>query len=147
MATYLLTWNPAKWEWKDYDDRLREVAERGSFTFPWDTGANRRVRAGDRVFLLRQGLEPRGIVGSGHAVSDVYQDEHWNPIREGLANYIVVEWDHLVDPTRDWYIPRKRLDAEIFSGVHWNTQRSGITIREDVAEILEEEWERAMRGR
>ena len=65
MTTYLLTWNPSKWPWPELDDCIREIRATGHYRERWSCGRNRKIVEGDRVFLLRQGLEPRGIVGSG----------------------------------------------------------------------------------
>ncbi|MFF5229361.1 hypothetical protein [Dactylosporangium sp. NPDC000521] len=50
----------------------------------WSTG-NRKtgIEPGDRVFFLRQGVEPRGIVGSGTAASRIFPDEQWDDDRAG----------------------------------------------------------------
>ncbi len=68
MTTYLLTWNPSKWPWPELDDCIQEIKATGHYLERWSCGRNRKIVEGDRLFLLRQGLEPRGIVGSGWAV-------------------------------------------------------------------------------
>ena len=39
------------------------------------------MQPGDRVFLLKQGNEPKGIMGSGRVDTEVYPDRHWDPDR------------------------------------------------------------------
>lgn len=73
----------------------------------WATG-NRTtgIRPGDRVFLLRQGTQDRGLIGSGEAVDHlgntgpdgeiIYTDTHWDG-SGAQANYVgrvesVLEW-------------------------------------------------------
>jgi hypothetical protein len=43
----------------------------------WSCGNSKSIANGDRLFLLRQGEEPRGIVGVGYAESEPYRDTHW----------------------------------------------------------------------
>lgn len=78
MPTYLLTWNPDKWHWVDLQKCVDKVKREGSFTTTWSCGLSKGIVKGDRVFILRQGVEPRGIFGAGHAVSGVFEDPHWD---------------------------------------------------------------------
>ena len=79
---YLLTWNPDKaYKWEDLQDCIDDVRDHGFYATAWSCGRNRRITAGDRVFMMRQGHgsgERRGVFASGWATSDVYQQEHWD---------------------------------------------------------------------
>ncbi|HEX8161906.1 MAG TPA: hypothetical protein VF538_08545 [Pyrinomonadaceae bacterium] len=150
MATYLLTWNPVKWEWVDLRDCMGEVARTGFYSSDWSSGNNKSVVKGDRVFLLRQGLEPRGICGSGFADSGVYEDVHWNESKAKVGKvtrYVRVKWDVLLDAENESIFPREWLNEPPLSRVNWNTQISGIRIPDDVAEELEERWAEFLEGR
>lgn len=67
MSTYLLTWNPRKSEEPHLKTMAQafeagvELKEEGR----WSCGRRRRIRIGDRVFLLRQVSQNPGLVGSG----------------------------------------------------------------------------------
>jgi hypothetical protein len=50
-----------------------------------------------------------------------------------------VRFDALLDPEHAIF-PRARLKAGLFAKMHWEPQGSGISIPEDVAAMLEEEW-------
>lgn len=70
MRTFLLTWNPDRWQWHDVEEvRAAVSAGTSSAQRAWSTGRRTDIRTGERLFLLRLGSEPRGIVGSGHAAS------------------------------------------------------------------------------
>ncbi len=140
MATYLLTWNPKRWKWDGLAADANEVAERGRLVRRWSCGNTKRIEQGDRVFLLRQGLEPRGIIASGSVTTPSYQDDHWDPERDTPGWFVEVEFDALQDPETDPILPRERLDAPEFADVYWNTQASGTSIPPHVAEALEREW-------
>ena len=143
MATYLLTWSPQKWAWVDLQDYISEIARRGYCLSDWSCGNTKGIVRGDRVFLLRQGREPRGICGSGHADSDVYEAAHWdeNKAKSGkVTRYIKVRWDVLLNPENESIFPREWLNEPPLSKVNWNTQVSGIKIADGVAGELEERW-------
>lgn len=141
MATFLLTWNPHKWHWPEDDlgASIAAVQRTGRSAGRWSCGNTKRILSGDRVFLLRQGAEPRGLVASGWATSEPYADRHWEdggPLGRS-TQYIDVDWDWLAKTP---IISRAQLDAPEFAGVNWNTQTSGISVAAEVAHVLEREW-------
>ena len=143
MNTYLLTWNPAKWPWDDLATCIHQLKTAGHYRERWSCGRNRRILEGDRVFLLRQGLEPRGIVGSGRVVSDVFDDWHWDETRRAAGQRvwcIDVDFDTLLDADREPIVTRAQLSEGTLGQMHWDSQSSGILIPETVARQLETEW-------
>lgn len=142
MTTYLLTWNPARWQWEDLEECIREIEERGYHKGSWSCGVTKKIRPGDRVFLIKLGAEPRGIVASGWAISEVYEDQHWDRrtrAKGKTALYIDVRFDTILDPNKKIF-PRSWLDNGIYIKMHWEPQASGTTIPNDVAEQLERDW-------
>lgn len=139
LANYLITWNPKRFEWDTIEEDIMKLEDDSSFIGRWSCGGTKRIKKGDRIFTLRQGLEPRGIMASGWATCDVYQDEHWSGNGED-ANYIKVRYDTILNPQLDEILERKMLDQGILSEMHWDTQGSGISIRGDIALELEELW-------
>lgn len=137
MATYLLTWNPHESAWDDILEMSQAVKLGKSITIAWSCGNTRRIKVGDRIFLLRQGREPKGICASGIVVQGSY--EHLNWVGK-LAMYVDFQLDVLLNPDQDAILPRQLLDKGPFSKIHWNTQRSGIQIHDDVAVELEKIW-------
>ncbi len=106
----------------------------------WSCGNTRKIEVGDRTFLLRQGVEPRGIVASGTVIEPPYEDAHWDENASKPALYVDVELDALLDPDSDGVLPRELLDESPLSVMHWNAQSSGTTISEQVASALMEAW-------
>jgi len=143
MTTYLITWNPNRWHWHDLQDNVKEIAEKGFHLGNWSTGVSKKIQRGDRLFLIRLGKEPKGIIGSGWAESNVYEDEHWedSAYEAGkYARYVHVRFDVLLNPDlnpRD-ILPRKKLND--LGKMHWDSQGSGIKIPDDVARRLEDAW-------
>jgi len=144
MATYLLTWNPKRWQWDDLRDVVREIRQRGFFTLDWSCSQSKRLKVNDRVFLIRLGMEPRGIIGSGVVIKAPYEREHWNyeKAKAGKTQmHVDVQFDTLLDPKHDMILPREFLKSqELLSSMHWDSQSSGIKIRDDVAIELEKVW-------
>jgi 5-methylcytosine-specific restriction protein A len=143
MSTYLLTWSPKKWRWTDLSKRISEIKRKGYCVTDWSCGNNKSIAKGDRVFLLRQGEEPRGIVGAGRAESDSFEEVHWRKEKARVGRttmYVMVRWDTLLNPEAESILPREWLNEGALSGVNWNTQISGITIRPEAAETLEDRW-------
>ena len=150
MATFLLTWNPNKWHWRDMAADIHRCQSEGYLDDRWSCGRNKHIQPGDRVFLLRQGQEPRGLIASGRATSPVFEAPHWggdDATRSPIARYVSVRFDVLLDPDREPIFRREWLDAGPFVGVHWNTQVSGISIPAPIARTLELEWTRFLASR
>ncbi len=77
MATYLLAWNPKRWIWEDLAEMALDVKEGQFVTTRWSCGNSKRMKQGNRVFLIRLGEEPKGIIASGEVLTDAYEDIHW----------------------------------------------------------------------
>lgn len=143
MATYLLAWSPRRWQWRDLHNLIRELEVEGSTVRRWSCANSTSIREGDRLFLIRQGEEPRGIFASGVADSGWYEDRHWDEakVQAGVTTHFVdVRFDALLNPDEEPILSREFLDAPPFSDQHWDTQSSGIRIKDHVAAALEEEW-------
>ena len=138
MPAYLLTWNPARWAWDEVAEAAEDTAGGRKYSISWSCGNNKSIRAGDRIFLMRQGGEPRGVTASGRAVSDVEDGEHWSGDGR-TALRIDVEFDRVLDPARNAPMPVAGLNGPS-SKVHWSTASSGISIPADAVGPLESRW-------
>jgi 5-methylcytosine-specific restriction enzyme A len=101
MATFLFTWGRHV-----FDDlpAFAEQVKAGAGYGNWSTGNRKDIPPGSEFFLLRQRKEPRGIVGYGHTVGDVYQDDHWDVERAKLgekANSVDVFFERFIDPVAE----------------------------------------------
>ena len=137
--TFLITWNPRVYEWRDLRADIRKLRRAGVLRTGWSCARSKQIRRGDRVFLLRQGVEPRGIVGSGWTTSDWYEGPGWR--RAGVpCNYVDVAFDTLLDAASEPILPREALAHGKLAEMYWDTQVSGIAIPADVARELERVW-------
>src|SRR5689334_5317397 len=124
MATYLLTWNPLRWHWDDIDDEVEQLRRDGLIPSQWACGNSRHIAVGDRIFMLKQGPEPRGLIASGWVTEAPFEEAHWTDQGGGTSEsawYIRFDADVL---SATPLIPRSRLNDEPFNEVHWNTQAS-----------------------
>jgi hypothetical protein len=104
-VTMVVTWNPERWNpdgWAEnvYPSDVGVVESGRVLRGQWATG-NRKtgIEPGDRVFLLLQGPEPRGIIGSGSAASRIFPAAQWDDERaDEDANYVLIDWDMLLLP-------------------------------------------------
>ena len=131
MPTFLLTWNPAVWDGEIIDP------------CDWSCGNNKRIKVGDRLFLIRQGTEPRGMVASGKALSDVFEDDEGvRRVRMGI--------DILLDAEIEEIYPRSELivlNDGLAEPMNWGVRTSGTRIPDAVAARLELSWREFLSGR
>jgi hypothetical protein len=145
MTTYLMTWNPRQWPWTELAEAAASTAQGDPVEEPWSCGNTKRIRPGDRLFLLKQGAEPRGIVASGQATSPTYTAPHWDPERARQGDetiYVNAVWDTILDPDADPLLETARLREGRLAAVNWATPASGIHIPDDLALELERLWDR-----
>lgn len=139
VASYLLTWNPNETPWNDFQDDLRTAREQGYVDARWSCGNTKKIVEGDRLFWMRLGSEPRGIFASGWALSDSYEDFHWSESTKP-AQYVEAMWDVLLDPDQGEILSGSKLNTGVLAEMSWYPQRSGVSIREDIAAALEGVW-------
>ncbi len=141
MNTWLLIWNPARWSWDDLGTTARKI-QRGDRhrSDQWSCARNKSIRRNDRIFLIRLGQEPRGIIGAGWASSKPSWEDAWDgKPNNKRARYIKLEWDSLLHEAQDPF-PISTLKRPPFAKMHWSPQASGITISPEIASKLEHAW-------
>ncbi len=144
MAAYLLTYNPNLWHWDNIQECTQQIRERGYYPTSWTCGNTRRIIPGDRLYIIRLGVKPRGIFASGKAVSGVLESEHWvesKRARGQLMRYVELHLDVLLDSDREPIFPYEKL-MDDFPQVRWSPRSSGMSIPDEIAAQLEIEWER-----
>jgi 5-methylcytosine-specific restriction protein A len=140
MATYILTWNPKRWNWPG-DSYAQEIAEtRRGKRVPsrWSCGNTKCIVPGDRVFLLRQGTD-RGLIGSGYASSEVFAEPHWDADRQGDDAYYVQYQSDTLLPVEQ-RLPIETLKAAKLDVAWNNLVKSGCSVPDQHAPRLEELW-------
>ena len=135
MNTFLLTWSPLLFAWEDLPAMARKVRRGSRVTDRWSCARGKQIREGDRLFMLRQGKEPRGLFASGHATSDWYEDANWRG--PGYCHYIDLCYDVLSPHV---LLPREALVSGKLAAMQWDTRVSGIRIPGAIARELENKW-------
>jgi 5-methylcytosine-specific restriction enzyme B len=141
-ATYLISWNPSRWDWETFAQDRQQTASGGTVVHRWRT-SSKKPKPDDTVFLIRTGGDFRGIIARGRVAKAAYPDLHWDSERAAAgetADFIDVEFEDIRDPRKDAYIPHATLTSKI-SGQDWSPQSSGILIKPAAARALEKLWE------
>ncbi|WP_299363811.1 AAA family ATPase [uncultured Paracoccus sp.] len=138
---WLLSWNPSKWNWETLaSDRATTINEEKADN-RWRCSSS-KPREGDRVFLIRTGSPPKGVVAVGKVTRAPYEAEHWEQARADAGEttrFVDVAFDSVRDATSDEIVPLEQLQSRE-PGQEWNPQSSGIEIKAKAARTLERLW-------
>ena len=80
IRSWLLSWNPTKWDWATLVEDRAKTRGGGSVTHSWRC-ASISPREGDHVYLVRTGVDPRGIVAFGTVARTSYEAPHYEASR------------------------------------------------------------------
>jgi 5-methylcytosine-specific restriction enzyme A len=143
MKTYLLAWNPKRWQWSNIAEMSDDVKDGITVLDRWSSGVSKKPQIGDRFFLIRLGEEPKGIFASGRIEKGTFEDLHWDEEKSSLGettNYVEIKYDFLLNPNKEEILPRDLLNMPPLSEMHWDTQMSGVQIPDHIAKELETLW-------
>lgn len=139
---WLFAWNPDSWEWKDFNEAIHHVLKGKSYKTRWSC-INSNIQPGDRAWLMRLGVPPKGIIATGNVVSEPYEEPHWDPTKAAageVAQYVDIELSQIVDPFKDPFVTTDDLTAIKIDNQNWTPQQSGIEIKSRSAGLLEKLW-------
>lgn len=136
METFLYAWNPNRWSWENLDKAIACVRRGEDFPMYWSCGPKSKA-IGDAFFLVRLGIEPRGIIGFGYISSEPYDLPHWDPA-QAQAGKIAARTDvRFKALSSEPFISIDDLQSD-FPEQHWTPQQSGIRVTEAIsARIME----------
>ena len=140
MRTYLFVWNPIRWPWDDIEENIAEVDLTGKCSESWSCGNTKSIAVGDRIFLVKLGTEPKGVIGAGFATSKPFKGPHWSedPYKEAL--YINIDFEVLLNPEKESILRLEILKSGNLANQTWLPQASGISIKEELVGELEAVW-------
>lgn len=143
--TFLLTWNPKKWPWTELGVLREKLEADGSAFEPWSVGNRSDLPVGSRVFLMRLGDPPRGLVGSGWTTSIPKLTPHWDPAKRSAGaetQTVGIEFDALSEFP---LLAAEELKEAPFDQLSsWTPQSSGVELPAEVSEALESIWEKQL---
>jgi 5-methylcytosine-specific restriction protein A len=142
MSAFLFAWNPIKWPWDDIEDDINHLEETGVLREHWSCASHRKIKPGDRAFIVTVAVEPKGIVGSGTVASEPFLAEHWSGKEKKRALYyrVKLEIDILLNPKIDPILTLDVLKLGALEHQQWAPQASGISIRPEAIDELEAVW-------
>lgn len=133
--SYLLTWNPE--HFKDGGD----AGVTPHINNRW-TCHSQQPKLGDPVYLVRVGVEPRGIVASGVVSRESFEDADWRDPTQ-TRRYIEFIPDDIRPTLADGLLPLQQLEqlnTTPHENFRWNPQSSGIVIPAPIASALKDKW-------
>lgn len=136
MDAFLLTWNPKHFEYDTLVDEVDALRSDRIVSRRWSTGGRKMIQPGDRIFLLRLGLNPKGIFGFGIASSEVYRDVHWSGDAQRSTNYVMFDVRILLNPDVSPILDLNTLRSAC-PGFGWTPQGSGVLIPPNLADDLQ----------
>jgi len=136
MKAYLFGWNPLKFEWAGLDDDIKTLAATGKYEDNWSAASHKTIQPGDRAYIVRVGVEPKGIFASGTISSAPYL-----AFRKGRHYYRVnILLDVLLNPDKEPILALAILKTGNLAAQTWTPQASGISIRPQLVDELEGVW-------
>jgi hypothetical protein len=133
---FLFGWNPIKWPWADLDEDIKQLSAKGKVKEDWSAASHKAIKQGDRAFIVRLGLEPKGIFASGIIASDPYR-----AFRKGRHYYRVdIMLDVLLNPDKERILTLDILKTGNLTKQTWTPQASGISIKPELIDELEGLW-------
>ena len=139
MNTYLFVWNPNKWNWTTLEESIAQLAETGRVIEKWSCQSHRTIRLGDRAFLARVGVHPKGIIGSGIVTTLPFLSRHWSGEDKDIYR-VTIQFDVLLNAEREPILTKDILEIGELASQNWTPQSSGISIRPEFVDELEAVW-------
>jgi len=143
MNAYLFGWNPQKFAWEDIDDDILKVKNDGYLEEAWSVASYKTIKPGDRAYVMRLGVEPKGLFASG-----VISSEPYMALRNGRHfRRINIKLDVLLNPDKERILTLDILKTGNLSEQTWMPQASGISIKPHLVDELEGVWQDFLENR
>lgn len=137
MKAYLFGWNPLKFKWEDLDKDIATLKANGIYKDNWSVISHKTIQPGDRAYIVRVGVEPKGIFASG-----VISSEPYLALRKGRTYYrIEISLDVLLNPDKQPILTLDILKTGNLAMQTWTPQASGISIQSQLVDELEGVWQ------
>ena len=136
MKAYLFGWNPLKFAWADMDDDIKKLKTTGYLVDNWSVASHKTIQIGDRAYIVRLGVEPKGMFASG-----VISSEPYIAFRKGRHYHrIEISIDTLLNPDKELILTMDILKTGDLAAQTWSPQASGISIKPQLTDELEGVW-------
>jgi 5-methylcytosine-specific restriction protein A len=140
MSTHLFAFNPKLWNWPTLAGDIRTLRRRGHFDTEWSCGRFRNIEPGSRAFMVRLGVPPKGLIGSGVVMTAPAERDHWvesKRARGTLSRSVMLRFDELfLMPL----ITFDELEVPPWRRFRWGIRASGTRLPSTLADALEPWW-------
>ena len=138
MNTFIMMWNPAisNWKMEDFESTLCHFDDA---EFSWAIYDYKKVKEGDRFFLVRCGEGNTGIVMSGTISSKPFKAEDWSG-KGREVYYVKMNLGTMIHPDNEEILTTEELEDAI-PGFEWNGGHSGRLLDKTSAGKLELLWQ------
>lgn len=144
--SWIVSWNPNNWHWEDYASAIQQTRNGQAYSENWSC-YSKKPKIGDRVYLLVLGQKQyNGIVAAGYVERESLQEEHWDTEKMAQGekvNKIGIQFDRILDYKTSPILQQDSLSQK-FPNQQWSPQASGIEIKQQYAERLEDEWQKLL---
>ena len=143
MRAFLFGWNPIKFAWAELDEDIVRLKAGEVLEDNWSAASHKSIKPGDRAFIVRVGVEPKGIFASGIITSDPYA-----AYRNGRHYFRVkIQFDTLFNPDKEPILTLDILKTGNLAKQTWTPQASGISIKPELVDELEGVWQDFLENR
>lgn len=142
MPAYWLTYKPLTasadrgWPAAKLTELVQRFKADPDTTTLWRIVAHRAAKVGDRVYLFKQGVGPRGIFGVGTIADEPGIQGYPNDIDKAPTSRARIKFDRLVDPSHEFLLEYD-LIKDFVDETLIAAQASGTSVADDVAVELE----------
>jgi len=140
MNTYLFLWNPERWPWTTLEQDIKEMNLTGQYSGRWSCGNRKSIQSGDRIFILKVGKAPKGIIAAGFATSEPFEGKHWGEENKN-ALYIDIDFEVLLNHNEEPILTVDDLNnTGNLAKQNWKPQASGTAVKSELIDELEAVW-------
>jgi hypothetical protein len=135
---WLLTWNPKLFKEGGFGNDVSKL-ELGAIEESWRCSSG-KPQVGDTVYLLRLGVDPKGIVVKGRVSAPPFIDKAWRDGRDGKDHkYIKFGFDSIKETPESGMLEQNFLKVEL-PKQEWSPQSSGISLKQEYKNKINELW-------
>ena len=134
MSAYLLTFNPKHFSNNPEKTLTYAVGDKDTWTC-----YSKQPKLGDTVYLMRVGVDPKGIIAKGTVTKESFLQDHWADATKQIST-IEFTVDEFRPTCAQGLLPLMLLNLAI-TDYNWCRQRSGLEIGEAEHSKLQQLWD------
>lgn len=134
MSAYLLTFNPKHFSNNPEKTLTYAVGDKDTWTC-----YSKQPKLGDTVYLMRVGVDPKGIIAKGTVTKESFLQDHWADATKQIST-IEFTVDEFRPTCAQGLLPLMLLNLAI-TDYNWCPQRSGLEIGEAEHSKLQQLWD------